>query len=456
MVRVRLAPSPTGKLHLGTARTALFNFLFARKNKGAFILRFEDTDETRSTKEYEEDIKASLKWLGLYWDEEYHQMERLARYQEYVEKLIAQGVAEKFKGAVIFRAKKALDKLGIEYKAKVKAVKNKSDELQKDKDLNAYLVENIGRDLLHGPIKGLVSDSVLLRSGNPPIPTFHLAVVVDDYEMKINYVIRGEDHLPNTPLHIVLQRLLSIPTPFYVHLPLILGPDKTKLSKRHGAVAVSDYKKAGYLPEAIVNYLALLGWSEKGKDKEILDLKELIKAFKLEDLQKSPAVFFKEKLDWLNGEWIRQLSVKELTARILDFGYKKVDERMISIIQKRLKRLDEVPYWTDFFFQNIPYKKELLKGELEEKQALEILKLALARFSKTQWKSDKIKIEATSLAQEVNLKPKDLLYPIRIAITGRSVSPPLFESMEILGKDETLKRLEKAMIMLKNSSIRKD
>lgn len=438
MIRVRIAPSPTGKLHLGTARTALFNFLFAKKNKGKFILRFEDTDRSRSTKEYEEDIINNLKWLGLFWDEgPYFQMDRLKIYQKYAQQLIKKGFAEKKEGAIVFKVKKALESLKIKYKI-VPRLSKKSPDVKGE----AYLIENIGTDLLHGPISGLVFDTVLLKSDG--LPTFHLANVVDDVEMRITHIIRGDDHLPNTPFHIVLQKAFSFPTPFYLHLPLILSPDRKKMSKRYGAVAIDDYRKMGYLPEAMVNFLAFLGTS--GHEKEIYSLPELIRLFDLKKLQKSPAIFFKEKLDWVNEKWIRRLSVKELTRRIHLFGYPKITEDMTKIIQERIKVLSDVPFWTDFFFKEIPYKKELLIQTLDKKTILKILNDWL---NTENFKKDSLRQKAETLVQKYGLKMAEITYPLRIAITGSKISPPLFESMQILGKEECLRRIKKALSGLK-------
>lgn len=439
MIRVRLAPSPTGKLHLGTARTALFNYLFAKKEGGRFLLRFEDTDRSRSTKDYEQDIIDNLKWLGLKWDKgPFYQMDRLKIYRKFAQKLVLNGFGKEVNGAVLFWAKNSLKTLKIDAEETTKIFKDKKSIEYKDS--KAYLVKNIGTDLIHGSISGLVSDTVLLRSDG--LPTFHLTVVVDDALMKITHIIRGDDHLPNTPLHILLQKALGFKTPFYVHLPLILSPDRKKMSKRHGAVAVSDYKKMGYLPEAMVNFLASLGLS--GREKEILSLGELAKIFDFKKLQKSPAVFYKEKLDWINGQWIRKISVKELTKRANDFGFKKLNEKIIGLIQPRIKMLADIPFWTDFFFKEPKYKRKLLLGDLGADLAKQIL-LSWQEDKGLLFKQNRTKTKAKEVAELFNLSIAEALYPLRIAITGQKVSPPLFESMEILGKKECLKRIKKAL-----------
>jgi glutamyl-tRNA synthetase len=469
MVRVRLAPSPTGKLHLGTARTALFNFLFAKKNKGKFILRIEDTDRTRSTKEFEKDIIENLKWLGLDWDEFYRQTERLSIYQKYAQKLIQEGKAyycyctpselEKE------RKEQQKQKLPTKYSGRCRNLtKEQIAKFEKEKRKPAVrldidmVIKELGiskiiefEDIIHGKLHfdlGLEGDFIILKSDGFPI--FHFAVVIDDAEMKISHVIRGEDHLSNTPKQILIQKALGFSQPQYAHIPLILNPDKTKMSKRYGATEISEYKKMGYLPEAMLNFLALLGWSPGGG--EIYSKDELISKFSLNQVQKSPAIFYKEKLEWVNGEWLRKLRVSDLSKRIRDFGYKGITEKMILIIQERIKRLDEIPFWTDFFFKEIEYNKELLVKELRSDRVGEILKAVLKDFEKISWRSDKIKETTRELAGKFNLKLKDFLYPLRIAITGRSVSPPLFESMEILGKEKCLKRIKKAYMKLKVKS----
>jgi len=455
MIRVRLAPSPTGPLHLGTARTALFNFLFARHNQGRFILRFEDTDRSRSTLASEEEILEGLHWLGLDWDEgPFRQTERLPLYQEFAQKLLKNGQAY-----LCYCTPKELEEERQRQRQRGKPpryngrcrnlTKKKIEQFEAEGRRPAvrFRVPPISlsfSDLIHGLIHfdlKLEGDFVILRSDG--IPTFHLAVVVDDALMKISHVIRGEDHLPNTPKQILLQKALGFPQPQYAHLPLILNPDKTKMSKRAGAVEVSEYRKMGYLPEAMVNYLALLGWTPK---KEILSLSELVKEFSLDALQKSPAIFYRQKLDWLNGAWIRRLGVKEMTKRIQAFGYPQVNEAMVEIIYERIKRLDEVPFWTDFFFKKIDYSlTELVPAGLSQKEVKEILSAFSKELQGVAWQKEELKNKAFALAQKMNLKMKDLLVPVRVALTGRSISPPLFESMEILGQKESMARISEAL-----------
>lgn len=461
MIRVRLAPSPTGKLHIGTARTALFNYLFVKKNKGKFVLRIEDTDRLRSTKEYETDIVDGLKWLGLDWDEFYRQTGRLSIYQKYAQKLIKEGRAyycfctpselekdrkeqgkkklpPKYSGKCENLTKEQIQKFKKE--GRKKAVRFKIPKVTTSQSSVVRFF-----DLIHGELEfdtSLEGDFIILKSDGFPI--FHFAVVVDDEKMKISHVIRGEDHLSNTPKQILIQKALGFSQPQYAHIPLILNPDKTKMSKRYGATEISEYKKMGYLPEAMINSLALLGWSPG--DKEIYSKNDLISKFSLNRVQKSPAIFYKEKLDWVNGQWLRKLRVRDLSKRIRDFGYKGITEKMTSIIQERIKRLDEIPFWTDCFFKEIKYDPTTLPLRGAKSQITkEILQAVLEDFKQVSWKSDKLKSKAEQLAQKFNLKLRNFLYPLRIAITGRSVSPPLFESMEILGKKDCLKRIKTAV-----------
>ncbi|PIR27325.1 glutamate--tRNA ligase, partial [Candidatus Berkelbacteria bacterium CG11_big_fil_rev_8_21_14_0_20_42_15] len=300
MIKTRFAPSPTGELHIGSARTALFNYLFAKHNKGEFLLRIEDTDKERSSKKYEKNILDGLEWLGIAWNGKIlYQSSRLNEYKSVADKLVKDGFAVEENGAIILKAKATLDKLGIKYE---EAKKISTDAKNKNSDQKAYLLKNIGEDLIHGKISGVVCDAVLLRSSGTP--TFHLAVVVDDEFMKITHVIRGDDHLSNTPLHIVLQKALGYKIPKYAHIPMILGPDRAKLSKRHAATSVLEYRKLGYLPEAIVNFIALLGWNPKD-EREIFSLPELVREFDLKNVNKAGAIFDIGKLNHFNMEYLK-------------------------------------------------------------------------------------------------------------------------------------------------------
>ncbi|HDY72867.1 MAG TPA: glutamate--tRNA ligase [bacterium] len=423
-IRVRIAPAPTGLFHIGTARTALFNYLFAKKQKGDFILRIEDTDKKRSKKKYEQDILNSLEWLGLKWNEKYNQSQRIKIYAKYLKKLLDSGQAYK-KDIIWF------------------------------KNPNKKVVFN---DLIRGRIEfdsSIFGDFSLAKSLKEPL--YNFAAVIDDYEMKISHVIRGEDHISNTPKQILIYQALGLPIPKFAHLPLILGSDKSKLSKRHGAVSIGEYQKQGYLPEAMINFMALLGWSpqsgispQRGGNpghEDILSMKQLIKEFSLEKIQKGGAVFNIDKLDWFNGYYIKKMSIKELTKLCLsylpksNFSKSKL-EKIIKLEQERIKKIPEIGDMVGFFFKDPQYKASLLKWrdmkKKEIKESLNKLKEILSKSKIGDAKKRLLKMEDRG----------KLLWPLRVALTGREKSPEPFEIAEILGKKEVLKRIKKAEDLL--------
>ncbi len=502
--RVRFAPSPTGFLHIGSARTALFNYLFSKKREGVFVLRIEDTDRERSEKRFEEDIKENLKWLGLEWNEEYKQSQRSNLYEEYLKKLL-----EENKAYYCFCSKEELEAqkqdqisrgVAPKYSGKCAKLSEKEIEenLKKGKD---YVIrfkvpaEKVKiKDLIRGEVEfdtGLIGDIVIAK--NLKTPLYNFAAAIDDYKMGITHVIRGEDHLSNTPKQILLQKALRFPHPEYAHLPLILGPDKSKLSKRHGAVSVLKYREEGYLPEAVINFLALLGWNP-GTEREIYSLNSLVKDFSLEKVQKSGAVFNFKKLDSLNSFYIRQKTPEKITALCLPYliaeglispefetqeripsltGYfgreivqksfiiketeKKITferlKKIVSIYQERLVKLSEITELTGFFFkEKIEYKKDLLKWkdmtDKELEASLDKTKVLLSKIE--DWNKENLeKImaeEAKNFA--LNLKGSKnrgyLLWPLRVALTGQEASAGPFEIAEILGKEKSLKRVGEA------------
>lgn len=402
MVRVRIAPSPTGIPHIGNTRTALYNFLFAHHNKGKFILRIEDTDQARIVKGAQKAIYEILEWLGLLWDEEYLQSKRLALYQEASQNLLKQGFARKEDGAVRFIVPKG--KL-LEWTDSVgnKKISFKSDD---------------------------VEDFIILKSDG--FPTYHLANVVDDHEMKISHVIRGDEWISSTPKHLLLYEAFNWNPPVFAHLPLILGPDKTKLSKRHGAKSVLELRDEGYLPEAINNFMALLGWSP-GEDRELMTLEEMIKLFDLKDVNTNSPVFDLKKLEWLNGYYIRQLSAEELESRIKAID-KNLVKRIIPLAQSRMKTLN------DF--------EELIKPIIEEpsikltEEEKGIAKKLMDGFSSIkQWNSEIILAIIKDFITKNQIKMQTL-YKI---LTGKESGLPLPEMLEILGKEKVLKRLENSI-----------
>lgn len=454
-IKVRIAPSPTGTLHIGTARIALFNYLFAKKNKSKFILRIEDTDIERSDKKYEKDITENLKWLGLKWDEgPYRQSERTEIYQKYLKKLL-----DSEQAFWCGHTKKELEEEKREQMGRKEAPRHicqrkakRGEGIIRFKCPDKKIVFN---DLIKGKIEfdcGLLGDIGIARDEKTPL--YNLAAVIDDCEMGISHVIRGEDHISNTPKQILLFEAFGITPPQYAHIPLTLGPDKTKLSKRHGAVSIGEYKKMGYLPEALINFMAFLGW-HPGSEREIFSLEELAREFSMGKMNKSNAIFDIEKLNWFNGQYIRQMDLDELTEKCLPYFIKKdvnfdYAKKIVALEQERLKKLSEIGKLTEFFFvDKLDYPAELLiwkKLSLEEvKKNLEILEKTLAKTSNF----DKKTLEGTLAPLTEKHGTGDILWPLRVALTGRKASPGPYEIMEVLGKERTLKRIEEAIGKIK-------
>lgn len=496
-IRVRFAPAPTGYLHIGNARTALFNYLFAEKRQGRFVLRVEDTDRERYKKEYEEDLYRSLKWLGVKWHEgprkggrfgPYRQSERGGVYEEYLEKLLKEDKAYRcFCSEEELEAQRQYFKsIGQPpvYNGKCRDLTEKEigDRLEKGESsvirFKAPARKIVFRDLVQGEIEfdsGLIGDFSLARNLREPL--YNFACVVDDHQMKATHVIRGEDHIPNTPKQILLYQAFGWEQPEFVHLPLILSRDKSKLSKRGGAVAVRDFRKKGYLPEALVNMLAFLGWNP-GTEKEIYSLSGLVEDFSLDRVRKSGAVFNRERLDYLNGYYIRRQDRKKLTT--LCFPYlekaglirRKKDGRIINrktgekintewlrrvvgLYQERLKKLSEAPKLVRFFFEPEPdYESELLFWEdqtpEETRKALDKTMKILFNIEEESWDEEELKEtlleEAEGFGREIRGEEDKgyLLWPLRVALTGQKASAGPFEIGALLGKQETLKRVEGA------------
>lgn len=479
-IRVRIAPSPTGRLHVGLARAALFNYLFAKRYGGTFILRIEDTDIERSNKQYEKDIFEGLRWLGIESDESpeiggpyapYRQSERIDTYAKYTKQLLDEGNA-----FYCFHSEKETDeeiKKLIEAKkpalhlCEYRTMGREEAELLTDakQDYIIRFKTPVGRtvefhDLVRGKLRmqsGLLGDFSIAKRVD--VPLYNFAVVVDDATMQISHVIRGEDHIANTPKQILLNEALGFRQPQFAHLPLILGPDRSKLSKRHGVTSVNDYKEMGYLPEALFNFLALLGWSSEDS-REILSRDDLVEQFSLERVQKSGAVFDLIKLDWMNGEYIRQKSASELTKLCMPFlekaglvatesGKRKAEreriEKIITLEQPRLKKLSEIGETVDYFFKEPEYDKELLRWKkMSDDEIIESIDISITLL---QEHSKKGIDETEKLFLEEAAKRGDrgkLFWPLRAALTGKKASPGPFEVMEILGIEESIKRLELA------------
>ena len=470
-VRVRFAPSPTGHPHLGNIRTALFNWLFARHNNGVFILRIEDTDQARKVEGATENIMSGLKWLGLDWDEgPYFQSQRLDMYQKYAQQLVEEG-----KAYYCFCQPERLDKMRQDQVArKLPPGYDRHCRELVEAQVEAEKAEGIvpvvrfkspleGKtavtDLIRGEVvfeNSILDDFVLLKSDG--YPTYHLANIVDDHFMEISHVLRAEEWLSSTPRHVLLYWALGWPPPHFAHLPMILGPDKSKLSKRHGATAINEYQEQGYLPEAMINFLALLGWSLDDKT-EIMTVEEIIENFSIERVSKTAAVFNIVKLEWMNGMYIRTLSPREFSGRSLPFVERALSaavkrpidagymERIAPLVQERAKTLSEVPSLVDFFFNDVlEYESSLLPGKLERGQAIEVLTKTLTALDDiTRWRAGDMETAVRPLSEGLGLKAGPFFGVLRVAITGRTASPPLFETMEVLGKYRCMVRLKAAL-----------
>src|SRR3989440_7713644 len=413
-MRVRFAPSPTGPLHIGGARTALYNWLLARQSGGAFVLRIEDTDRERSTPENVEQIYDALRWLELDWDEgPISQAERIDRHKEEIARLVGEGHAYHDEGAVRLRV---------------------PDEGQ-----------TVVQDAIRGEIvfeHSAIDDFVIARSDGSPL--YNLAVAVDDHDMGITHVVRGADHISNTPRQLMILKALGAEPPAYAHVPLLHGPDGKKLSKRHGAASVQELRDAGYLPEAVRNYIALLGW---GYDEAttFFTTSELIEAFSLERVGRSPAVFDEQKLRWMNGRYLREMDPDELT-RILEERLGRTGLRAaVGIAQEKMQTLDD--FWRLAGVLVEPqardekaWSKGMRDGAAEN---LARAREALARVEP--FDQERVERALRELVDALGVKGKDVFQPVRVAISGSTVSPGIFEAVALLGRDETLRRIDSAL-----------
>lgn len=470
MIRTRIAPAPTGPCHVGIARTALFNYLFTRKHGGTFVMRLEDTDVARGRQEYEEDVYDSLRWLGLDWDEgpdiggdygPYRQSERKEIYQAALEKLLDANLAypcfctaEELEEE---RNRRLKLKLPPRYSGRCAKLTREQQEAAKAEGKPYSIRFRMPEkriafdDMIRGRVEfdgAEMGDFVIVKPDGDFI--FHLSNVVDDIEMKITHVIRGEDHVSNTPRHIALAEALGATPPTYGHIPLILNPDRSKMSKRKNPTSVSDYRQFGYLPEAMVNFLALIGWSS-GTERELFSLSELVDAFSIEAVGRAGAIFDIEKLNWLNGYYIRALPLEELQEKLqpylpdADPDYLR---QIIPLVQERLKRLDEAPGLTDFFFRDeLEYDSALL---VAKKHTAEESEAALSRVLATLSAIEDFSVEPLenalrALVEELGWKTGHLFMTIRVAITGSTTTPPLFETMAVLGKQRCLARIRRAI-----------
>jgi len=461
-IRVRFAPSPTGFLHIGGARTALFNYLFARNQGGTFVLRIEDTDTVRSTQESVDEILKAMKWLGLSWDEgPYFQSQRFDLYQEKVHQLLAAGKA--------YRCYCTPEELEEKRnRAMAEGRKPKYDGTCRERACHPQGAPCVIRfrapddgmttfdDLIKGPISinnEELDDVIIQRSDGTP--TYNFVVVVDDADMAISHVIRGDDHINNTPRQILLYRALGSPVPAFAHVPMILGSDKTRLSKRHGATSVMAYRDMGYLPEAMVNYLVRLGWS--CGDEEIFSLPELVQKFSLANVGRSAGVFNPEKLLWLNSHYIKEadpvtlapLAREQLEKKGLAVDPGKNLEGLIKLYQERAKTLEEMAeslMW--IFVDEVQFDQTAAAKFLTESQRPLLEKIISHLGTCEPFSHDEIENQVNALMAETGLKMGKIAQPIRVALTGGTVSPSVFELLPLIGREETLRRLKNAMAVL--------
>jgi glutamyl-tRNA synthetase len=479
-VRVRFAPSPTGYPHVGNIRTALFNWLFARHHGGSFIVRIEDTDVERRVRGAVNAILDSLRWLGLDWDEgpevggnygPYIQSERLEMYRQTAKRLVSQGVAyycycsperlEQMRAEQVKRKQPpGYDRCCRELKPEERAKKEAGGVKPVVRFRTPLEGQTKFNDLIYGEVvfeHSTIDDFVLLKSDG--YPTYHLANVVDDHAMEISHVIRAEEWISSTPRHLLLYKALGYAPPEFIHHPMILGPDRSKLSKRHGAVSILEYREQGYLPEAMVNFLALLGWSLDDKT-EILSRQELIKNFSLERIGKTGAIFNREKLDWMNGVYIRKLTpdeffeaaqpylmLDEATGKALIAGEEYV-RAALALVQERARTLAEVAELAQFFFvEELDYEPKLLIGEkMSRESVVGALKASQQKLTPlSAFDADSLENVLRPLAAELGLKTGQLFGALRVAVTGRTAAPPLFATMSVLGKERCLRRIEAAL-----------
>jgi glutamyl-tRNA synthetase len=486
-VRLRFAPSPTGRPQVGNMRTAMFDWLFARHTGGTFILRIEDTDVARIAPGSLEDHLEGLRWLGLDWDEgpevggdygPYFQSQRLQLYKEAADRLVRQGDAY-----YCYCSPERLEQMRKEQVDRKqppgydRACRHltpdecKSKEAEGIRPVVRFKVPDAGRtaftDTIYGEVvfeNSTIDDFIMLKSDG--YPTYHLANVVDDHAMKITHVIRGEEWISSTPRHLLMYRALGYQPPQYIHTPLILGPDRAKLSKRHGAMSILEYRDLGYLPEAMFNFLVLIGWSLDDKT-EIMTRRQLIDGFSLERIGKTAAVFNKEKLDWMNGVYIRGLSIDDFAHRVLPFlerglpvsVKRPVDvdyvRKIMPLVQERTKKLTDVPALTAFFFvDELDYDPALLVAKnMTPSTTLSALEVSSQRLSKlSAFDESSLESLLRPLAGELQLKAGQLFSILRTAVTGETATPPLFQTMVVLGRERCLRRIDEAVVKLRHLS----
>jgi len=479
-VKVRFAPSPTGPLHIGGARSALFNYLFAARYDGKMVLRIEDTDLERSRREYEEEIIESLKWLGIVWEEgvgaseengPYRQSERLPVYEEYVKKLLDMGQAyccfcteeelEKERQSLLARGEL------VQYSGKCRYLREEEIKEKLDKGIKPairfkvpankiYTVNDLVRGRISFESDG-IGDFIIMKSDG--MPTYNFAVVIDDVLMGITHVIRAEEHLSNTPRQLMLYDALNLKRPYFAHISLILGNDRQKMSKRHGATSLAEYRKRGYLPGALFNFLALLGWSPEG-EKEILPREEIVESFSLDRVSKSPAIFDLGKLNWLNQQYLKKIESEKLGNMLKPYLEKsefadkirEIDdykyELLVKALRDRLVCLSDVVKEAEVFFADINYEQdaiEVLKGE----GVMAVLQAFVDDFP------DSVDVDGVQefikgIRKKLKLKPREVFMPLRCALSGRTHGPELPNLISVWGKEESLRRIKRSISLIKN------
>ena len=429
---VRFAPSPTGFLHIGGTRTCLFNWLYARSTKGKFILRIEDTDQTRSGSKYLDEILESLKWMGLDWDEIYYQSKRFDIYRQHAQKLLDERKAYKDGEAIIYK---------IPQDVKIRFFDVLRDEIAVDTEQ--------------------LKDQVMIKSDGSP--AYNFCCVVDDALMGITHIIRGDDHIANTPKQIMLYEALAFKLPKFVHIPMIHGEDGSRMSKRHGATAISEYRKQGYLSDALVNYLALLGWNP-GNNKEIFSKQALIKEFSLKRINKTAAVFDINRLRWVNGQYIKEMDIEKLTQLIIPRLKEReyIDDNfdkdwlsgLIKLYKTRLPTLDHFANLAGFFFSdNVHYDQEAVNKFLNSVDAARYLEKIKQVLENTDpFKRQEIEKGFREFIEKGNIAAGGIIHPVRVALTGGTVSPGIFEVIEFLGKEKAVGRLEKVVKKIRSRS----
>ncbi len=465
-IRVRFAPSPTGHLHIGSVRTALFNWLFAKHHKGIFILRIEDTDRSRSTEEFIEAILKDIIWLGLDWDEgPYRQTVRFKMYRDYINKLLERGSAY-----YCYCSPEELEQRRRENLAKGKPsgydgrCRDLKEAVKGRKPVVRFKMPSEGQTVIDDLIRGKIifkneqlDDLIIMRSDGTP--TYNFVVVVDDIDMNITHVIRGDDHLNNTPKQVHIYRACGCEPPFFAHLPMILGSDKARLSKRHGALSIDLYREGGYLPGALINYLARLGWAYG--DQEVFTREELIEKFSLENVGKSAAVFNPEKLNWLNSQYLKNTPSEKLSDLVIPFLFesgivkqgqsidKKWLSKAITTLKERSTTLVELAHSLRYYIaEDVEIDTGARLKFLNETSLPYLSELRDAFIQVDNFIAEDIEKQFITISEKYNIKLGALAQPVRVSITGGTKSPGIFEVLEIVGKEKTLRRLKKAIKLI--------